>query len=156
MTETTGTVVPDSAEALLHYTDDNQKAGTLTLTASIPAPPGPPPNARFTVSGTVVETPGNFPIRDATVTVTTGAPSGASTRTDGNGRYTLSGVAAGSVTIRASKQEYDGVDQAINLRADQTLNFTLKKSGKVLPTMTAEGPAWTRHPVAKVLRGTVQ
>ena len=68
VTETTGTIIPDSAEALLHYTDDNQKAGTMTLSASIPAPPGPTPDARFTVSGTVVETPGNFPVRNATVT----------------------------------------------------------------------------------------
>jgi len=139
VTESTGTVIPDSAEALLHYTDDNQKAGTMTLTASIPAPPAPPANARFSVSGTVVETPGNFPIRDATVTVTTGATSGASTRTDGNGRYMLSSVAAGPVTIRASKTEYDSVDQAINLRVNATLDFSLKKTGKILPTI-ADAP----------------
>ena len=48
------------------------------------------------------------------------------------------------------------MDQTVTLRADQTLNFTLKKSGTLLPTMTGEGPAWTRHPVAKVLRGTVR
>jgi hypothetical protein len=143
LVDSAGTVIPDSADALVHYTDDGQKTGSLTLTASIPAPPGPPSNARFTVTGTVVESPGNFPIRDATVAVTTGATSGASTRTDGNGRYTLSGVAAGAVTIRASKQEYDGVDQTINLRADQQLDFTLKKSGKLLPTATPAAPSWT-------------
>lgn len=154
-TESSGTIIPDSADALLHYTDDNQKAGTLTLTASIPAPPGPPPNARFTLTGSVLESPGNFAVRDATVAVTTGATSGASTRTDGNGRYTLNGVAGGVVTIRASKQEYDAADLTINLRADQTLNFTLTKTGKLLPTVTASRPAWTR-PVSTVLRRTVE
>jgi len=157
VTESTGTVIPDSAEALLHYTDDNQKAGTMTLSASIPAPPGPTPDARFTVSGTVVETPGNFPVRNATVTVTTGATSGASTRTDGNGRYTLSSVAAGPVTIRASKTEYDSGDQAINLRANATLDFSMKKTGKIRSTESVGGPAWERPLfVPRVLRAQGQ
>lgn len=152
----TPTATADGAEAVLHYTDDNQKAGTMTLTATIPAPPGPPPNARFTVSGTVVESPGNFPVRDATVAVTSGATAGKSVQTDGNGHYTLSGIAGGPVTIRASKTEYDAVDQVINLLADGTLDFSMKKSGKVLPTVTAASPAWMRGSAVKLLRSIVE
>lgn len=150
-TDPESTIVPDSATATLHYTDDNQKVGTVTLNASIPAPPEPPPGSRFTVTGTVTESPKNTGLKEATITVQTGETAGKSTKTDSKGHYTLKEVGGGIVTIRASKSKYNAADQTINLRANSTLNFTMTKSGGLMPDQPVASPEWMRFPPRRLL-----
>jgi hypothetical protein len=73
------------------------------------------------------------------VGVSSGTNVGASTRTDGQGRYTLTGLRTGSMTLSASAVSYVTVDQPITLSSTRTLDFVLPR----VPSGPGPGPTPT-------------
>ncbi len=120
--------------ALIIACDKNQAAPSSNpapspapAPAPAPAPspsPSPSPSV-FSISGTVAETAPTTDRFIGSVTVSTGS---ASATTDGNGRFTLTGLAAGAYTLRASKDGYSEQVISFTLPADATttLRFNLE------------------------------
>jgi carboxypeptidase family protein len=106
-------------------------------------PTGPSNTARFALSG-IVTGAGGGGVAGASVEVIAGVNVGTATMADGGGRYTLSNLSTGAMTIRASAQGFIPQTTDINLTADQPANFSLSlasffTNGKVLDAVTQAG-----------------
>lgn len=75
------------------------------------------------ISGTVYQGQGTTPLADAAVTVS-GTGRGAVTGADG--RFTITGVPAGSHTLRASKPGFGAAEQAVTVASGQAATATLR------------------------------
>ncbi len=92
--------------------------------------------AVFTLSGTVKDDAGAA-VSGATVEVTDGANTGKSTTSDSAGAYRLTGLIAGTFTLKASKTNYDTTTQSVTLSHDATTDVTLRRA--VTATYTVSG-----------------
>lgn len=115
-------------EVRVNYRDDNANNGTATAASDI-APPPAAPVGQFTLSGAVVETPGDFVVRCALVQIVSGANSGRSVTADTNGRFSFDSLAGGALTLRVSKAEYTTSDTALTLNASTTVTIRISKAG---------------------------
>jgi predicted Zn-dependent protease len=120
-----------------------RQAGTLTLVAALFAgfllgacgskspttptqdPPAPTPQTRFTLTGRVVAGTGGAALASARVEVSTGVNAGKNTTTNAEGRYTLSDLESGEMTLQVSATGYTTQTSKITLGANQTVDFTL-------------------------------
>jgi hypothetical protein len=86
-----------------------------------------------TLSGTVTEA-GVGALAGATVDVTDGPDLGKSTTTDTAGRYVLSGLKPGSITVRAGKAGYENSSMKVTLGSTTaTQDFTIARSVQPRP-----------------------
>ena len=120
-------------ELRVNYRDDNGNLGTVT-TASDITPPAPPAGGNLVLSGTVKS--GSSALADVLIDVRSGANAGRSVRTDGSGKYSLSALAAGTLTLRAAKSGYVSSEKQVNLTASSTVNFELSKSSGVMAPLS--------------------
>lgn len=86
-------------------------------------------SGRFNVAGTVTDAETAQPL--ANVVVSVEGDYSASTVTDANGHYAMSGLPTGFVTLRASKAGYSSADAATDVADGHSLNFS--------PTLYPEG-----------------
>ena len=100
----------------------------LTGTGAAPAP------LLATITGTAAEQ-GAGALSGATIEVRDGPDARRWTTTDEAGRFTLSGLQPGSVTVRASKSGYGELDRQVTLVAGvaATLNFSVSKIAAPVP-----------------------
>lgn len=110
------------------YTDDSGGTGVVSFSADItpPAGPPPPPPGSATLTGSV-RTGSTF-LSDALVEVRTGSSAGRSTRTDGNGHYTLGSLVTGTFSVRASKDGYNASEKQTTVSTTGTLDFDLTRA----------------------------
>ena len=81
----------------------------------------------FSVNGVVTDATSRGILPNILIGISGGTNVGASTRTDGQGRYTLAGLRAGTMTVSASAVSYQTVDQAITLSGSRSLDFVLPR-----------------------------
>jgi hypothetical protein len=118
----------ERSEARIAFSDTSSTSRSVTISADVPSLPGPPPNTKFILTGTVKDASSGSTIRDVKIEVRDGANAGRSTKTDRNGKYSLADLKAGSFTVRASKTDYTSSELAV-INSAKVLNFTLRKSG---------------------------
>src|SRR5262245_39992689 len=94
---------------------------------SSPAAPTPPAATAVSVTGIVYN--GligiGVVIANARVEVAAGADAGKATNTDGTGKFTLSDLKAGAVSLRATASSFDPATRDITLTASFTTNFAM-------------------------------
>jgi len=108
-------------------------------------PTGPDRAVQFALSGSITSTTGGA-IAGARVEVTAGRDAGRSVDADAGGRYRLSALSAGTLTVRASAAGFGPVEQTLTLSTDRTLDLTLAPAqysaqGRVLDVLTLGGVA---------------
>ncbi len=114
----------------------------------------PPPGS---LTGTVTDSATGLPLSNVTVTVTDSIPSTHSASTDGNGTYTITGLAAGSFTATFEKTGY--IKQTFNGTLVEGETQTLDRQLTPAPTLTisitspSEGAVLNSSPVT--VTGTV-
>lgn len=116
----------DHIEARVVYTNGTTDRD-LFLSADGPPMPLPPPGTVLTLKGTARDASSNAAIRDVRVEIVSGPGAGRNTKTDRNGKYTLTGAGGGVVTLRASKSGYESVSETMLLLAAKTRDFSLIK-----------------------------
>jgi len=107
----------------------------LTGTGAVPQP------ALATITGLAAEQ-GAGVLNEATIEIRDGPDARKWTTTDATGRFTLSGLQPGSVTVRASKSGYIDSDQRVALVAGGVvaINFSVSKIATPAPTPPAPTP----------------
>jgi hypothetical protein len=93
--------------------------GTSHVTVS---PKGP---ARFQLSGIITESGTTHLLTGVTVAVADGPDAGRSTLSDANGAYTLTGLTAGSFTLRLTRTDFETQTVPVSLTADATINLAM-------------------------------
>ncbi|MEZ5319608.1 MAG: carboxypeptidase regulatory-like domain-containing protein [Vicinamibacterales bacterium] len=124
--------------------------GIACAAASACGAPPSAPTTRVTVAGLVrrAETapdPGQ-PIAGALVSVLGGTNGGRSTTTGSDGRFVLTDIRPGSMTLRATAASFASVERLISVTGDQTENFdlpflpppSLVTRGRVMDALTGE------------------
>jgi hypothetical protein len=102
-----------------------------TTPAPTPTPPAPPPIPRVTLVGVVTNANTNLPVGSAVVSVTSTTNT---SMTDGNGFFSIPGVAAGSVTVTISAANYNRAVETFTLPATDT-----RRDVRIVPFWTAKG-----------------
>lgn len=123
----------------------------LALAACGDSSPTSPATTRFNVTGTVTEAAATSataegiqpsaagdPLEGARVEILDGPDAGSSATTDGEGRYTLAGVAASTVTIEASKEGFASVSKQVTVEAGTTVDFALEDTPSTLSGRVTE------------------
>lgn len=87
--------------------------------------PTPSPQTRFTVNGRVVAGTGGVAVASARVEVSSGVNAGKNTTTGADGRYSLTELDAGEMTLQVSANGYTTQTSKITLGANQTVDFSL-------------------------------
>jgi len=82
----------------------------------------------FTLTGHVTDGTSGGILPNINIAITAGPRTGASTRTDASGDYTLSGLESGAITVTASAVSYDTQDKAMTLLADARLDFVMVRA----------------------------
>lgn len=108
-------------EVSVTFTDG---AGSQSATGSGDVPPLIQGPTIFSVTGTVREQ-GAGTIAEAQVLVT---GTSQSSTTDSQGRYSLSGLSAGSLTLRASRNGYNTLEQAVNVTGNTVADLTMTRA----------------------------
>ncbi len=115
---------------------------TLTCTAvdcgSQPSPPTP--SQSYTLSGTVTDGTSGGILPNITIAVADGPNAGKSTRSDGGGAYTLSGLSAGTFTVSVSATSYQTITRQVTLGGSLRVDFVLPRSSPP-PPVTPPPPA---------------
>ena len=103
--------------------------------------------ALSTISGIAAEQ-GAGELSGATIEIRDGPDARKWTTTDAMGRFTLSGLQPGGVTVRASKSGYSDTDQRVTLVAGgvTALNFSVPKIAAPAPTPPAPTPPTPNPP----------
>jgi Carboxypeptidase regulatory-like domain len=83
------------------------------------------PAATFSLTGTVTDSATGGGLPGATVSITGGQDTGASTTTNASGAYTLTGLTQGALVVRAAAPNYLSGSKSISLLANQTLAIAL-------------------------------
>src|SRR4051812_35636509 len=112
--------------------------------------------SRGTISGQVTDSAAQRPLGGVEVfIVVNGTPTTRGARTNEGGRYTISDVAAGNVTVRARFVGYAPKDQSVSVSDGQTAaaNFALQQRLTVLDqvVVTGTGGAVERRSVGNVI-----
>ncbi len=81
-------------------------------------------SSSFSLCGTM-RGASNAALSGAEAEIRTGSDSGKRTSTDNSGNYCFTAVRPGTFTVRASKTDYNQVDQNVTVSGNTTLNFTL-------------------------------
>jgi hypothetical protein len=91
-----------------------------------PTAPAPPvtPAGQFTLSGTVTKNSGGG-IAGALVAITAGANAGKNATTDASGRYSLTGLVAGTLTLTVTAQGFAAQTTSVTMANDQSADFSL-------------------------------
>ena len=93
----------------------------------------------YTLNGTVTDGTSGGILPGIRVSITTGTDTGKSTTTDGSGRYAISALSTGSVTVTASATSYTAVDKIVSISSDTRLDFVLPRTAP--PPTTTPPPA---------------
>lgn len=88
-----------------------------------------PSPALFNLSGVVSDVDSATPPAGARVEILDGANAGRSGQTDAAGRYALTGLEAGTFTMRATASGFESVSRSIALASTQTADFALRRLG---------------------------
>ena len=150
---TSGTIAPGGSQQVtvrFAPTAAQSYDGTLTVsgdqtgganTAPVSGTGAAPASLLATIAGIAAEH-GAEGLGGATIEVRDGPDSRKWTTTDETGRFTLSGLQAGRVTVRASKSGYGDTEQQVALVAGAvaTLNFSVLKTGAPTPAPPAPAP----------------
>jgi len=110
--------------AKITFADGGASTSSATASADIATPAA----AHFTLSGTVSDETSARLIASGRVEVLDGADAGKSTSTDGGGAYSLSGLAGGTFTVRASASGYTAREQSVTVARDSTLDLKLRQT----------------------------
>jgi hypothetical protein len=94
-------------------------SGSTHVTCTPKAPP------KYTLSGTVSDAVTGQHLGNVTVTIVDGPDAGRSTTTDGNGRYTITTVTAGSFNLKFSVAAYDTKTLPVTLSADTSVDTSI-------------------------------
>ena len=104
--------------------------GTKSPTAPAAAPPTPAPAtvSTYSLSGSVVveSSSGSAPADSAQIDVVFGDSGHIQAVTTADGRYSVSGVSAGPVTIGVSKEGFVSQQRQVQISSDMTVNFDLQ------------------------------
>ena len=113
--------------------------GYLSSSASVTMPPGGPATKNFvlivssTLTGTVTDGSTGLPLPGATVTITTGSPTGSSpATTNASGVYTITGLSAGTYRVTGSRSGYTSKTSA---------NISVSGASTTAPVL----PLWPDH-----------
>src|SRR5262245_32047993 len=101
--------------------------------------PTPSPQTRFSVTGRVVAGTGGAAISSARVEVSAGVNTGKNTTTTADGRYALSDLEAGEMTVQVSANGYTTQSSKITLGTNQTVDFTLPAASPVAERVALSG-----------------
>lgn len=155
LTDDRGQGYANRLDATVTYGDS---VGTLVATKSadiaplVEAPP-PAPQGLVTLTGTVKA--GGVAVSGAGVEIQDGPNAKKGTTTDSSGNYSISGLTAAAVTVRAFKSGYPDNDQRVTLTGSSSrLDFTLQGSSPTpTPTPTPTPPTPTAPDVRYVVLG---
>lgn len=115
---------PNAAAALLFAGLFFWACGSKSPSAPTPDPPAPTPPTRFSLNGRVTGA-GGAGIPTARVEVSAGVNVGKNATSDNDGRYTLSELIAGAMTLQVSAAGYTTQSSNVTIGANQTSDFTL-------------------------------
>ena len=101
--------------------------GAKSPAAPTPDPGGLTPATRFSLSGRVAAT-GGTGIAAAKVDVSAGVNVGRNTTSDADGRYTMSDLSPGEMTLQVSAAGYTSQTTKVTLGANQTVDFSLPQA----------------------------
>lgn len=104
-----------------------------------PAPTPAPAPTTWTLSGTVTDAATTRPISGARVAVNDGPNAGRSATADANGLYTLSALAQGGFTARATANGYTQADRGVTLTQNTQVSFALRPAAPLSFTGTWRG-----------------
>jgi hypothetical protein len=90
------------------------------------SPGGPGTSQTFTLTGVVTSESTGESLSGARVEVIDGRHAGKSDSTDGSGRYSISGL-NGGLSVRATRDGYEGSAKGVTMTSDQTLDFALDR-----------------------------
>jgi hypothetical protein len=113
---------------------------TTSTTSTTSTTTSVPPTS--TLAGVVSDETTGRPIGGGRVMVVDGPGAGRSSSTDGNGYYSIPGIAVSSFTARATATGYNLQDKGLTLARDTRLDFTLRP----LVTTTTTAPTTTSVP----------
>ena len=100
--------------------------------APTPTPTPPPSPATYTVAGVVTDATSRAPLGGVTVRIDAGIGLNNTSTTDGNGYYSIPGV-AGSITVSFRRPEYDSFARPTVVNGDTRFDVT----------MTRTAPPWS-------------
>lgn len=115
-------------------------SGTITLTSdhtsgtNTVAMSGTGTVPTFSVVGVVRDAASSAPLGGVTVRVTAGVGANQTGTTDGNGYYSIPGV-AGSITLSFSASGYDTASRTTTVSADTRFDTTVSRSAPVAPAL---------------------
>ncbi len=94
-----------------------------------PTTPGTSTRPTWSLSGVVTERfqGVDIPVLEATVSIADGSDAGRSIATDDIGNYEFNGLEQGAFTVRATRTGYELSAQVVELTADHTLDFALRR-----------------------------
>ena len=114
-----------SVAAKVNYTYGAAVTKSADATAAVPLSAAP----TFTLAGVITEeTAAGGPVLRATIQVLDGANAGKSSSGDGGGNYTLTELAAGSFTVRATASGYITAEQGVTVAADTRLDLKMQRA----------------------------
>jgi hypothetical protein len=106
-------------------------SGRMHVTLTRPAP------SSFAVAGTVTDGTSGGVLPGISI----GSSDGKSTTTGSTGKYSITGVAAGNITVTASASGYQTTSKAAIVSSDTQLDFVLARTSGPAPSPTPPGPA---------------
>jgi hypothetical protein len=128
-----------SVTAKVNYTNGASTMSSADAAADVPLSKAP----TFTLSGFVSEeNTGGRAVAGAMIQVVDGPNAGKNASTDGNGSYSLTELAAGSFSIRATANGYKAAERAVTVAEDTRLDLRL------LRTAVSPAPAPSPSPSA--------
>jgi hypothetical protein len=133
----TGTVAAMSSGEVTITATYQQRSGNMPIVIPSPAP------SVHTVTGVVTDSKAGYELDRVEVRVTSGANQGQSAVTDALGRYTLSGLAGGTMTVRATATQstWTFLERTITVPGDSVLDFALPRASSPDPTPDPEPPS---------------
>ena len=91
----------------------------------------------FTLTGHVTDGTSGGILPNINIAITAGPHTGASTKTDASGDYSLGGLESGAITVTASAVSYFSQDKAMTLIADARVDFVMARVPGCTYTLSA-------------------
>jgi hypothetical protein len=131
-----GVVAAMSGGAVTITATYQQRSGNIPIVI-----PNPPPSVH-TVTGVVTDAKAGYELDRVDVRVASGANQGQSTVTDASGRYTLSGLASGTMTIRATAPQstWTSLERTLTVPGELVLDFALPRASSPDPAPNPPPP----------------